>query len=125
MSPVSKNMNTMRMAWGVLPRHLIDSSYYQGNPATHVSLHQGNRGFNSIMLGDIGDVIKKLVKKGVDWLSNLFGGSRIGSSGNRGLNHMMNLEQDSVDVALEHMNKMMNAASMSQNQAFRGNTYAK
>ena len=85
---------------------------------TQLSLNQGNRG----LLGDIGDVIKKLVKKGVDWLSNLFGGSRSGSFGNRGMNQMMSLEQGSVDVALEHMSKMKNVASMSQYQAFRSNT---
>jgi methanogenic corrinoid protein MtbC1 len=38
------------------------------------------------------------------------------------MSQMMNLKQGSVDVALGHLSKMKNAASMSQNQAFRSNT---
>ena len=66
------------------------------HPTSHLSLLQGNRGF----LDGIGDVIEKLVKKGIEWLGKLFGGSRMGSFGNRGMNQMMSMKQDSVDVAL-------------------------
>ena len=95
-------MNTMKEA-----STLIDPSKYQGNPDTHFPFHQGNRFISNI---------SKLVLKGIGWLGKkIFGGSRMGSSGNRGMNQMMNLKQDSVDVALGHMSKM------SQNQVFTSN----
>jgi hypothetical protein len=90
----------------------IDPSKYQGNSVTDFPSHQGTRGFFPI-------IVSKLVLKGIGWLGKkIFGGSRMGSSGNRGMNQMMSLKQDSVDVALGHMSKMRKEVSMSQNQAF-------
>ena len=85
-------------------------------PTSHLPSHQGNRG----LALSAGVAVTQLVLKGIAWIGfKLFGGSKMGSSGNRGMNQMMILKQDSVDVALGHMSKMRNAASMSQNQAIR------
>ena len=86
---------------------------YEGNPATHLPLHQGTRFISNI---------SKLVLKGIGWLGKkIFGGSRMGSFGNRAMNQMTSLKQDSVDVALGHMSKMRNAVSMPPNKAFKSN----
>ena len=82
------------------------------------TMSQGNRGFTL----SAGVAVTQLVLKGIAWIGvKLFGGSKMGSSGNRGMNQMMSLKQDSVDVALGHMSKMRNAVSMSPNQPFRSN----
>ena len=96
---------------------LIDPSKNQGNSVTDFLSHQGTRGFFPI-------IVSKLVLKGIGWLGKkIFGGSRMGSSGNRGMNQMMSLKKDSVDVALGHMSKMRKEVSMSQNQAFRSKKF--
>ena len=87
-------------------------------PTSHLPSHQGNRG----LALSAGVAVTQLVLKGIAWIGfKLFGGSKMGSSGNRGMNQMMSLKQDSVDVALGHMSKMRNAVSMSPNQPFRSN----
>ena len=87
-------------------------------PTSHLPSNQGNRGLTL----SAGVAVSQLVLKGIAWIGfKLFGGSKMGSSGNRGMNQMMSLKQDSVDVALGHMSKMRNAVSMSPNQPFRSN----
>ena len=67
--------------------------------------------------------VSRLVKQGINWLMDnlelgvFFGGSRKESFGSSRQNPIMSLKQDSVDVALGHLSKMMKTASNDQNQA--------
>ena len=70
-----------------------------------------------------GETVSALVKQGIDCLMDnvelgvFFGGSRKGSSGHSRKNPIISLKQDSNDVALGHLSKMMNPASNYQNQS--------
>ena len=118
--------NSDKMVYEAVRNFKGKDKRYALTKKTNLTRYQAN---SSALSDSIEEIVSRLLKQGIDCLTDnlelgvFFGGSKKGSSGHSRINPITSLKQDSDDVALRHLSKMMKTARNNRSQAQKHTRY--